>query len=55
MATFLRLLWSVAVAALVIYFVPEPWCWIWIGIIIGGWAVVLLAIMRAEEIRNCWR
>ncbi|HMH95654.1 MAG TPA: hypothetical protein VK577_03625 [Bradyrhizobium sp.] len=42
MATLLRLLWSIAVGFVVGYFVPSPWCWIWIGVIVAAWIGVFI-------------
>jgi hypothetical protein len=50
MATLLRLLWSIAVTALVLYFVPSPWGWIWVGVIWAAWTAMAI---RAAIIGVC--
>lgn len=54
MATLLRALWSIALGFVVGYFVPSPWCWIWIGAIVLAWLALLVLAAYQLGIRNGW-
>lgn len=51
----LRILWALAIIPLILYFVPDPWCWVWVGLIAFSWFCVVLLKVFEYQIRNYWR
>lgn len=53
--TLIRILWPIVTALLVLWLVPSPWCWWWIGCIVIAQVVVIVLKVYEYQIRNHWR